>query len=46
MKNLLCETADSITNTASLQGCGRLDIYRAMAMALNDPSPPSPNPTP
>ena len=38
MKKLLCATADNI-NDAN-QGCGRLDIYRAMAVALGDPSPP------
>jgi hypothetical protein len=39
MKTLLCETADDIQD--SHEGCGRLDIYRAMAKALNDPSPPN-----
>jgi len=46
MKALLCQTADPISNSTSLQGCGRLDVYRAMATALNDPSPPNANPTP
>jgi subtilisin family serine protease len=39
MKTLLCETADDIGDPN--EGCGRLDVYRAMAKALNDPSPPS-----
>jgi len=40
MKALLCATADNLTNSTSIQGCGRLNVYRAMAHALNDPSPP------
>ena len=39
MKALLCQTADDIGD--SHQGCGRLDIYRAMAVAIGDSSPPS-----
>ncbi len=35
---LLCATADNIG--AAHQGCGRLNVYRAMATALNDPNPP------
>jgi subtilisin family serine protease len=38
MKTLLCTTADDIG--AADEGCGRLNIYRAMAKALNDPAPP------
>ena len=38
MKQLLCSTADDIA--AAHEGCGRLNIYRAMATALGDPSPP------
>ena len=38
MKMLLCTTADDISDP--YEGCGRLNIYRAMAHALNDPSPP------
>ena len=38
MKQLLCGTADDIS--AAHEGCGRLNIYRAMATALGDPSPP------
>jgi subtilisin family serine protease len=34
MKQLLCSTAD---NVGGNQGCGRLNVYRAMATALNDP---------
>jgi subtilisin family serine protease len=44
MKTLLCETADDIND--SKEGCGRLDVYRAMAKALNDPSPPPARPIP
>ena len=35
---LLCRTADDIGD--SRQGCGRLNVYRAMAIALHDPNPP------
>jgi len=38
MKALLCSTADDISDTH--QGCGRLNLYRAMATALGDPTPP------
>ena len=38
MKALLCNTADDIKDAH--QGCGRLNVYRAMAIALHDPSPP------
>ena len=38
MKMLLCQTANNISDPH--QGCGRLNIYRAMAHALNDPNPP------
>lgn len=38
MFGLLCATADSISDPH--QGCGRLDVYRAMAKALNDPNQP------
>jgi subtilisin family serine protease len=38
MKSLLCSTADDIGD--SKEGCGRLDVYRAMAVALGDSSPP------
>ncbi len=34
MKQLLCSTADTINDTH--QGCGRLNVYRAMATALGD----------
>jgi len=44
MKRLLCQTADDIAD--SHQGCGRLDLYRAMAVALGDSSPPSARPQP
>lgn len=38
MKALLCTTADNLGALAGAhQGCGRLNIYRAMAKALNDP---------
>jgi len=38
MKTLLCTTADDIGD--KLQGCGRLNIYRAMATVLADPQLP------
>jgi subtilisin family serine protease len=38
MKALLCSTADDLSDTH--QGCGRLNVYRAMAMALGDTNPP------
>jgi subtilisin family serine protease len=42
MRTLLCSTADDIGGAH--QGCGRLNVYTAMATALNDPSPPTPLP--
>jgi subtilisin family serine protease len=42
MFQLLCETADNISDPH--QGCGRLNVYRAMAKALNDPVQPTPEP--
>ncbi len=38
MKALLCSTADDIGDAH--QGCGRLNIYRAIATALHDPTLP------
>jgi hypothetical protein len=38
MRTLLCSTADEIND--SREGCGRLNAYRAVATALNDPSLP------
>ena len=38
MKTLLCQTADDIGDPH--EGCGRLNVYRAMATALGDPTPP------
>jgi subtilisin family serine protease len=38
MKTLLCTTADDIGDPN--EGCGRLNVYRAMAKALGDPSLP------
>lgn len=38
MKQLLCSTADEINDAK--EGCGRLNVYRAMATALNDPQLP------
>lgn len=38
MKQLLCSTADDIADPR--EGCGRLNIYRAMAKALGDPKLP------
>ncbi|HEV7179453.1 MAG TPA: S8 family serine peptidase [Candidatus Baltobacteraceae bacterium] len=40
MKQLLCETADDIG--AAHQGCGRLNVDRAMAKALGDSTPSLP----
>jgi subtilisin family serine protease len=42
MKALLCSTADQLTATGSNQnqGCGRLNVYRAIATALGDPNLP------
>jgi hypothetical protein len=43
MRTLLCQTADDISDPN--EGCGRLDVYRAMATALSDADPgPSPAP--
>ena len=42
MKTLLCQTADDIGS--AIQGCGRLNVYNAMAKALSDPNPPTPIP--
>ena len=42
MKQLLCETADDIKDPH--QGCGRLNVYNAMAIAVGDPVPPTPAP--
>jgi subtilisin family serine protease len=41
MRNLLCTTAADIADPN--EGCGRLDVYRAMAVALGDTGalPPS-----
>jgi subtilisin family serine protease len=44
MKQLLCSTADDISDPH--EGCGRLDVYRAMATALGDPNIPAPRPIP
>jgi hypothetical protein len=44
MKQLLCSTADDIGDPN--EGCGRLNIYRAMAAALKDPNPPPTSPVP
>jgi hypothetical protein len=38
MKTLLCQTADDLAD--SHQGCGRLNVYRAIAVALGDTSLP------
>ncbi len=38
MKHLLCGTADDIGDPN--QGCGRLNVYRALAKAVGDPSGP------
>lgn len=38
MLHLLCSTAQRLRSAR--QGCGRLDAYRALAVALGDPNPP------
>jgi len=38
MKTLLCTTADDISD--GKEGCGRLNVYRAMATAVGDPKLP------
>jgi len=38
MKSLLCTSADDIGDPH--EGCGRLNIYRAMAVVVGDPTPP------
>ncbi|HZO94493.1 MAG TPA: S8 family serine peptidase [Candidatus Baltobacteraceae bacterium] len=38
MRSLLCSTADDISDPN--EGCGRLNVYRAMAKALGDPHLP------
>ncbi len=38
MKQLLCSTADDIGDPH--EGCGRLDVYRAVATAIGDPTLP------
>jgi hypothetical protein len=38
MKALLCSTATEINDAE--EGCGRLDVYRAMATAMGDPNLP------
>lgn len=42
MKTLLCSTADDLNKTTNNggEGCGRLDVYRAMAKALGDSNLP------
>ena len=42
MMTLLCSTADNLSSSTSSQGCGRLNVYNAMAKALSDPHPPTP----
>jgi subtilisin family serine protease len=44
MRALLCGTAADIGDPN--EGCGRLDVYRAMATALSDPSVPASSPVP
>ena len=39
MKQLLCQTSEDIGDAK--EGCGRLNIYRAMARALGDTIPPA-----
>lgn len=44
MKSLLCQTAADIGDPN--EGCGRLDVYRAMAAALGDHNVPAAQPIP
>jgi subtilisin family serine protease len=44
MKQLLCSTAADISDPN--EGCGRLDVYRAMATALGDSNIPASSPVP
>ena len=45
MKTLLCQTADDLGGSSTaFQGCGRLNVYNAMAVALSDPTLPTPVP--
>lgn len=37
VRTMICSTARNISNTK--EGCGRLDAYRAVARAVNDPNP-------
>ena len=39
MKQLLCQTSEDIGDAK--EGCGRLNVYRAMARALGDTIPPA-----
>ncbi len=39
MKTLLCSTADKLPGQSGTEGCGRLNVYRAMAKAVGDPIP-------
>jgi hypothetical protein len=39
MKTLLCSTADKLPGQSATEGCGRLNVYRAMAKAVGDPVP-------
>jgi subtilisin family serine protease len=39
MKSLLCSTADKLSGQSATEGCGRLNVYRAMAKAVGDPTP-------
>ena len=44
MKQLLCSTAADISDPD--EGCGRLDVYRAMAVAVGDRNVPASSPIP
>ncbi len=47
IKALLCSTSDDLGSTyGSDEGCGRLNIYRAMAVAVGDSATPTPEPVP
>ena len=44
MFQLLCTTADDLTSSKGTEGCGRLNVYNAMALAVGDKAPPTPVP--
>ncbi len=39
IKTILCSTANGMPGLSGQAGCGRLNVYRAMAQVVGDPSP-------